>query len=112
MRFQVVREDREALKDQSNQDMLDYIEYQKEMFMLNQQYKHVIGQIERETEHDILDIKIEDIKRSRQAKEEEIVQAQNVRTEEEYQFDESYKKHVQNVTKRKEDQRITNNMQN
>ena len=32
-------------------------------------------QIERETEHEILDIKIEDIKRSRQAKEEEIVQA-------------------------------------
>jgi hypothetical protein len=54
------------------------------MFTLNQQYKHVIGQIEREAEHEILDIKIEDIKRSRLAKEEEIVQAQNVRTEDEY----------------------------
>ncbi len=112
MRFQVVREDREALRDQSNQDMLDYIEYHKEMYTLNQQYKQVIGQIERETEHEILDIKIEDIKRSRIAKEEELVQAQNVRTEEEYKFDESYKNHVKNVTKRKEDQRITHNMQN
>jgi hypothetical protein len=36
MRFQVLREDREALKDQSNQELLDYIEYQKEMFTLNQ----------------------------------------------------------------------------
>jgi hypothetical protein len=84
MRFQVLREDREALKDQSNQELLDYIEYQKEMFTLNQQYKHVIEQIERVAEHEILDIKIEDIKRSRLAKEEEIVQAQNVRTEDEY----------------------------
>jgi hypothetical protein len=54
------------------------------MFTLNQQYKHVIEQIERETNHEILDIKIDDIKRSRLAKEEEIVQAQNVRTEDEY----------------------------
>ena len=110
MRFQVVREDQEALKDQSNQEMLDYIEYQKEMYTLNQQYKHVVEQIERETEHEILDIKIEGIKRSRLAKEEEVLQAQNVRTEEEYLFDESYKKHVKNVTKKKEDQRITHNM--
>ena len=112
MRFQVVREDREALKDQSNQEMLDYIEYQKEMYNLNQQYKEVVGQIEKEVEHEILDIQIEDKKRSRLAKEEEIVQAQNVRTDDEYQFDESYKKHVKNITKKKEEHRITNNMKN
>lgn len=112
MKFQVAREDREALKDQSNQDMLDYIEYQKEMYTLNQQYKHVINQIEKETEHEILDIQIEDIKRSKLAKDEEIEQAQNVRTEDEYQFDESYKKYVKNNTKKQENHRVTHNMQN
>ena len=52
----MAREDREALKDQTNQEFLAYLEYQKEMSQLNNQYNHVMNQIEREAEHDILDI--------------------------------------------------------
>ena len=82
------------------------------MYTLDQQYKRVINQIEKETEHEILDIKIEDIKRSRIAKDEEMVLAQNIKSEDEYQFDESYKRHVKNITKKLENHRITHNMQN
>ncbi len=84
LNFQVVREDREALKDQTNQEYLAYLEYQKEMSQLNNQYNHVMNQIEREVEHEILDIQIEDIKRTRLAKDEMITDALNVRSEEQY----------------------------
>ena len=84
LNFQVAREDREALKDQTNQEYLAYLEYQKEMSQLNNQYNHVMNQIEREVEHEILDIQIEDIKRTRLAKDEMITDALNVRSEEQY----------------------------
>ena len=50
------REDKEALKDHTNQEYLAYLEYQKEMSQLNNQYNHVMNQIERGVEHEILDI--------------------------------------------------------
>ena len=112
MQIQVVREDREALKDQSNRELLEYLEYQKELSKLSNQYNQIINQIERETDHDILDIKIEDIRRTREAKDQMYIEALNVRTEEEYLFDETYKKHVRQEGKTQEMHRTTDQMQN
>ena len=48
MRFQVAREDREALKDHSNMEFLEYLHYQRDTSELNQQYQAAVAQLERD----------------------------------------------------------------
>ena len=84
MRFQIAREDREALKDQSNKEFQEYLEYQKEQSIINNQYLDKVENQEREAVHEIIDIKIEDIKRTKEAKEQELQIAQNIRSQNDY----------------------------